>query len=1061
MIKCIFCWSIFLVMVVQSSVCAQKNCTVTHYTGENGLPQNSIKTIFADPEGFVWLGTEDGLVRFDGQRFYNFNRYNLGTSNNRVIFGRVASRNPQKPGLMAGSNGKAPFYAYFLGGEAVSIRHGRALLDTLYAKNHLKKLSPFQDGYPSFHIATGLPNFVNDSTILKRYLVTTGKRDDNFYICHKDQVTYYEGWKEKFSRKFSVDDLWNYFSIGEELFYYDKETNRATNFAGKAPVTSLVTGDILKDASYASGKKAVTLYWNNVSDQTFLCLGKNLYTLFKQQNGQLSTRLLIEDFDFGKEGIEVVYYHEPGKRVFLGSPTEGLFIISRQQFQTIRIKGEARDNVFYAQIPYSENAVLMPNGHVVGRDMATGRVTDQLLPVLNDINPNDKTFLIRDKNNTVWVTAGHMLFHLDQKAEKVLGKWAFKYFINRLHEDHSRKIWIAANGQGLYSIDRDDMNASPELFIADPFLDMTAIKSESENTLLVGTKKGIYRVRTDTRAKTLIKGTEALQVKSIYIDTDRRIWFTAMDQGVVLLDEQDRPVHFPLDKNRYLASPHYIMDDKNGYFWVPTNKGLFQMAVEDLKNYAGINTGGRSKGSKKTEQNAQPAELFYMYHAKREGFNTNEFNGGCDPCAARLDNGYISLSSLNGLVWFQPEKIEPYLPDGDIVLDRVEVDQKDLVFSNDKVLFEQQPENVRFHFSSPYFGNPYNLNLAYALVKEGLKPQPGDWVPINNRESDIRFSSLNSGDYTLLIRKIDGFGLDRYHDKRISLSVPLLWYETWWAMALFVLVLAGAVYIYNVLRLRKIIRENEKLEKVVGQRTKELHDAIISLEESRDEMSKKIHVLSRLLTSITHDIQSPLNFVSITSSSIMPLIREDNLDEAGNLGEMIADSSRRMSSMLRGLLNYMRVNVYGNRLHLENIKLRPLAEEKLSMFRNMMDLNKTAFVNNIAADAEVYCDVQMLSIIIHNLIDNASKYTKNGVIEIYTDIIEGNRMELVVANSGIGIPQHVVRMINAPAKEKTDESLEENKAGLGLVIVREIADIIGVSLYVTQTDRTRFHLGFR
>ena len=70
-----------LVILCLGSIAAQAqkyldNYAVSHYTDENGLPQNSVKSIAADKNGFIWLATENGLVRFDGQRFYTFDKSN-------------------------------------------------------------------------------------------------------------------------------------------------------------------------------------------------------------------------------------------------------------------------------------------------------------------------------------------------------------------------------------------------------------------------------------------------------------------------------------------------------------------------------------------------------------------------------------------------------------------------------------------------------------------------------------------------------------------------------------------------------------------------------------------------------------------------------------------------------------------------------------------------------------------------------------------------------------------------------------------------------------------------
>lgn len=72
-----FCLSLLCLLLLPCYSFAQKRYTVSHYTSDNGLQQNSVKSIAMDSEGFVWLATEDGLARFDGRQFYVFNKFNV------------------------------------------------------------------------------------------------------------------------------------------------------------------------------------------------------------------------------------------------------------------------------------------------------------------------------------------------------------------------------------------------------------------------------------------------------------------------------------------------------------------------------------------------------------------------------------------------------------------------------------------------------------------------------------------------------------------------------------------------------------------------------------------------------------------------------------------------------------------------------------------------------------------------------------------------------------------------------------------------------------------------
>ena len=79
----------------------------------------------------------------------------------------------------------------------------------------------------------------------------------------------------------------------------------------------------------------------------------------------------------------------------------------------------------------------------------------------------------------------------------------------------------------------------------------------------------------------------------------------------------------PMDRNNYLAAAHSFLEDQNGYLWVTTNRGLFQMAIKDLHQYL--------------ENNA--FSPYYHYYEQSDGLLTNEFNGGCNPSGITLNNG--------------------------------------------------------------------------------------------------------------------------------------------------------------------------------------------------------------------------------------------------------------------------------------------------------------------------------------------------------------------------------------------------------------------------------------
>lgn len=1057
-----FCFLLFKGLAISTCAMAQNGYHVEHYTSENGLPQNSVKSIAMDAEGFIWLATEDGLVRFDGHRFYVFNQSNLNIKSNRVHHISPARRDRASSG---GSNKRLYFEVDFEMHEPILIENGKTRVDSVFNANFERHMTALGINNSTVQYVRDVTDSNIDWALTAKYIVFTGSDKGNFYLCDTSHVSYYRNWKQEYEINYQRTVMWSHFSLSERLYYFrDKkefikvQNGKITKFA--------IKGDILQQPEYYAGNSGLRLFWNNNSQQAFLYFDRKLYLLAEQKNGDLITRLLIENFDLNSNGIETVYFEETSRKVYLGSRTDGLFVITRKRFWTLRSSGDNLANAFYAQLSYGANQILTPNGTILGNDTLKHRTLERNLRVLQQANPIDKQVIIRDKNAAIWIKMYENLFYMDKNADAILGKWRMLSAVRSIIQGADGKIWLATVDQGLYSIDPDHTEKGPERFAKDSLKNITYMSALGARQLLVGTISGLYKVDILTKKIRLVGKTNGLHIKSIYVMDADNIWLTVLKKGLALMDGSESMVTFPMDRNRYLASPHCIVNDGNGFFWIPTNRGLFQIAIADLLSYRKlVRSAGLDQGSPPGNR-VKDTELLYLYHTMEEGFNTNEFNGGCQPCALRLANGIVSLPSLNGFVWFNPKKMNNYVPAGNTILDKIEVNQKAIPGSGDTIRLSLRPENVKFYFSTVNEGNDYNLKVSYKLTKQGDANDQSSWILLENNDLTVRYSSLASGRYTLLVRKLKGFGIKNYNVKRIDIIVPQEWYETAWAKTLFasifLICLVLFTNLYSNYRLASAARENKKLEQVILQRTASLNQALHNVEQSKAEMGKQMHLFSRLLTSISHDIQSPLKYIGFATRRIPGIIENNQLQKASSLGITIAELSDRMGGMLGDLLDYIKVQVYGNQLNLEEISLKKLVDEKLELFKDAIRLNGSNFVNDVSSVQMVFSDYQFLAIIIHNLIDNAAKYTYHGEIRIYCVASQDYKLELVISNTGTGVSSALLEMMNRPIKDKNlDELMESGRmTGLGLLMVKEMAELAGITIKVTQTNITSFHLFF-
>lgn len=203
----------------------------------------------------------------------------------------------------------------------------------------------------------------------------------------------------------------------------------------------------------------------------------------------------------------------------------------------------------------------------------------------------------------------------------------------------------------------------------------------------------------------------------------------------------------PLDKNKYLQYTHCFVADESGFCWISTNRGIFKCSIDELIEVYNKNT----------------QSVYYHYFGKKDGMEMTELNGGCNPCALVLKNKIISFPTMDGLLWVDTKKATPVLPEGNIFIDEILVDENkvDLQSFTSKGL--------------PAFTKEIIIKLAYSAWcnKENIyldyQQNNGNWKSINaSNESEIILTNLPAGKYTLKIRKLNGFGFNNYSYKESS-----------------------------------------------------------------------------------------------------------------------------------------------------------------------------------------------------------------------------------------------------------------------------------------------------
>jgi signal transduction histidine kinase len=1034
----------------------QKGYRSEHFTGENGLPQNTIKSISADNLGFLWLATDGGIVRFDGRQFQTYSNNLLKLTNAASVYCIEPVHRARPPGVSRNlqENRFDHGFAIYDSGESVRIENGKAFKDTSYIAEYLRIKNHFAPHESPYSI-TGIPDVFGASIPKAGATFTDGTGLGSFYWCTTDSVKQFTKWKITAKTANQVDNLFDYFILNNKLYHFNKISKSFTRIDQGLKSHLDLRGDILAHPFITQRKPQIKLYCNPNSRQTFLLLGDRLYLLTSDGDGNLTTTLLVQGFDFKGNDIDVVFYARKTNKLYLGSRIAGLFALTLTSFESVIVQGNDRPNIIHGQIALDSLQILTPTGILIASDNR-GQIVRTEKPALRKVNPSDKQVITRDAQGNIWTKNRNTLIKMTPDANQVISQIQMPDLIKGICPVSDTQICVSVYKRGLLLMNTN--TAAPGMYFlqGNYSKNISCLSYRGRDQLLVGTNMGLLQVNLRDKAFRVISGTEGLPIRSINTIAYNDVWITAQGKGLMMLNNEKGVFHFPADKDDYLASPHCVVDDTLGFLWVTTNRGLIQIKKTDLIDYY--------KDQNNSHKQYIPKPL-YLLHNMSEGFNTNEFIGGCSPCGLRKQDGSLSLPSLDGLVWFNPANIHPVLPANDIIIDRVEVNLTPIALHSDSITLPITPENVRFNFSTPYFGNPYNLEISYALVGVGSDINQVNWNRLRNvDEMFIQWPSLNAGKYELLIKVRTGFGRDSETIKKLYLIVPTVWYKTTWAsMAMAILCLIAVVLgtqYYGRKKMQSIKKENLILEQLIFTRTESLRTTLAQLEASNTEINNQMFMMSRMLASISHDVQSPLNYIVFSSTEIPNLLANNQYKEASKVIQMIASISERTGQLLQDLLNYLKVQVYGKRVHIEEISIPALILEKLEMFKNAIDQKQNRVIFDIPADFIVHDDRLLLSIIIHNLIDNATKYTHQGEISFHT-ADSGGFKELIISNTGSPLSPESVALFNDVKKENIDPYPLTGGGSLGLIIVKEIAQFTNVQISIVQTDQINFHLRFR
>ncbi|WP_336704732.1 ligand-binding sensor domain-containing protein [Chryseobacterium indologenes] len=964
---------IFIFFITIQLYSSQQTASIWYDT-DNGLPQNSVKDIIKDKYGFIWISTENGLVRYDGNNFATYNHLNF--KNNRFT-------------TFFGNSKKDTIY------NATAFDENTALISKRNVSILTRKSGCLQRVLrksKSNFIFT--KNTISDQFEDKDFFIYFDK--NNYYHLLHDGTVQYKDHKVTTLKNLPKNYISDTFCFDQTIFIISKSLKKIIKIS-PTQITYL-------DAPEIFFKNGIEVYWSQINNQSFIILNHTLYKIGYEHN-TFSLKKLA-DYDLNKNSLSAIYHDEVNNKLYLGTLSDGLNVIKFNNFHVVNKSDKSYENIFYSMLPFENDKVITSLGDVYNENGLVKQYHFNTTSNFFLLYDNQKNILVQQKSSLLRYLKKSNYSKKEKLAFKKEPSYAWRaknFFIVTFHKPILKS---------LLTFYKDSDFKTPFLQFSIPNI-VTTVHEYGHDKWLVGTRDALYSIETPTFIPKKISATP-LHVREITKTEDGNFWIMTQGNGFFLYKNKQL-IKMPEDKNRYLLFSHTILEDKNGFLWISTNNGLFQVLKNNLLQYS---------KDRKTLPN-------YYRYSKEDGFNTNEFNGGCSPSASVLQNGNFVFPSIKGLVFFHPEKIRSYYPKN-FFLERVIFYDSKSNIKGKNITLENNFYKAIILVDVPYYANRTNLVIEAKL--KGSKNEK--WEKING-DGKYYISNLEPGQYQLIVRVLTS-PKGKYMYKTININVKHLFYQIL-IFKIFILFFISVFTLKMIkLRIKRQILNKKELEDIIEIRTRKLSKTVSKLEYTKEQLRKESVQQKKLLETISHDIITPIKFLSITAKKLYETDEHDRYIQKKHF-ESFYKSSVEFYNFVKTLKEY--AEIYNISEKNETYNVYEIVEAKKTLFEVAAKEQNTLIVNNIKDPTYSKINQNVVAVIIHNLIDNAIKNTTNGVIELST-IEDDTIFFLEVRDTGKGMSKEQMTYYEKLQDNIENEKLVLQKYSLGLHLILQLLMMI-------------------
>ena len=549
-------------------------------------------------------------------------------------------------------------------------------------------------------------------------------------------------------------------------------------------------------------------------------------------------------------------------------------------------------------------------------------------------------------------------------------------------------------------------------------------------------------------------------------DRDGKIWISSEENGVCVYNPAtgttDRFVHDPSNP-RSLSQDRTrkTYQDPSGRVWVAAGSvlNLWNPATRSFtryQNFAFKQTllaepiGSDRKGRLWVAFPWGGLSILDPSSGKFTNFDPSDGVCGGVIDMENLDDGRVLLTGYYGLNILNPDSIELHRPPPPLVITRMAINDETvplpaLLKGSGSVRLSYMQNVLEFEFTAIDIDAPQLVQYQYQL--EGLEK---DWVKPKDRRY-VRYPSLPPGDYVFKVRAATSRGEWPDQEIALALSIAPPWWRTMWAYAGYVIFLIGLLYAGFRVRLRQVRLQQE-----------------VEMEHfEREHLAEVDRLKSGFFANISHEFRTPLTLILGPLEKLRSKVADDESQHA--LG-MMKRNAHQLLGLINQLLDLSKLEAGGMKLHASRANIVPVVKGIAYSFESSAGMRKIELnVSTKEDEIQAYFDKGKLEKILTNLLSNAFKFTpEGGRVEVrlraspspnlpVLSAREGKRggggdlAEITVSDTGIGIPEDKLPHVFDRFYQVDDSTTrEQGGTGIGLALAKELVELHHGTIRVTS-----------